>query len=114
MSAAGVEFLHQLVVGLHAWNARGERLAGIHPENDREGILVLLRQLHERAAGINEENAWAHASESDRSALVNFNFQAVGNEAHHAGRFDPGDLLQLSLLLAERYEENVAADVGAH
>ena len=75
---------------------------------------MLLRQLHQRAAGIDQQNARADAGEGDRSALVNFNLEAVGDEAHHAGRLDPGNLFELRLLLRERDEENVAANVGAH
>ena len=61
-----------------------------------------------------KENAWANTSESDRSALVDFHFQMIGYEAHHAGRLNPGNLFELCFLLREGNEENVAADVGAH
>ena len=47
-------------------------------------------------------------------ALVNLDFQAVGYKAHHAGRLNPRDLLQLRPLLGQRDEEDVAPDVGAH
>ena len=87
---------------------------GIHPQNYREGIFVFLRQLHQRSAGIDQGNSRAHAGKCDRRALVNFNLQPVGDEAHHAGRFHPGNLFELRFLLGQRDEENVASDVGAH
>ena len=75
---------------------------------------VLLRQIHERAAGVDQRDARADAGEGHRGALVDFNLQAVGHEAHHAGRFDPGNLLELRFLLRQRNKENVAANIGAH
>ena len=75
---------------------------------------MLLRQFHQSSAGIDQRNARAHARECHRRALVNFDLQPVGHEAHHAGRFDPGNLFELRFLLGQRHEENVASDVGAH
>ena len=75
---------------------------------------MLLRQFHQRATGIDQRNSRADAGKGDRRALVDFDSQAIGNEAHHAGRFHPGNLLELRFLLGERDEENVAADIGAH
>ena len=45
---------------------------------------------------------------------MNFDPQAVGHKAHHAGRFDPWNLFQLRLLLGKGNKENVSANVGAH
>ena len=45
---------------------------------------------------------------------MDFHAQAVGHEAHDAGRFDPWNLLQLQLALRERNKKDVAADVAAH
>ena len=48
------------------------------------------------------------------STLVNLHLQPVGNEAHHAGGFDPRNLFQLRFPLGQRHKENIAADVAAH
>src|ERR1700730_17713373 len=45
---------------------------------------------------------------------MNFNTQPIGNEAHHARRFHPWNLLQLLFALVQRNEEDVAADIAAH
>ena len=45
---------------------------------------------------------------------MDFNLQAVGHEAHHAGGLDPGNFLELRFAFAERDEEDVASDVAAH
>ena len=55
----------------------------------------------------------ANARECHRCALVDFNFEAVGNESHDAGRLHPGNLLELRLALGQRDEKDVAADVAA-
>ena len=75
---------------------------------------MLRRQLHQRSASVDQRHARSHARERHRSALVNFDLQAVGNKAHHAGRFHPRNLLQLRLLLRQRNKKNVAPNVGAH
>src|SRR5581483_7522716 len=38
--------------------------------------------------------------------------KAIGDKAHYAGRFHPGNLLQLRFSLRQGYEENVAPDVS--
>jgi hypothetical protein len=45
---------------------------------------------------------------------VNFDLEPVRYEAHHTGRFDPWDLLQLCFSLSQRNKENIAANVAAH
>ena len=52
-------------------------------------------KVHQVAAGVDEGNVRADAGKGDRRALVNLDAQAVGHETHHAGRFDPGNLLEL-------------------
>ena len=63
---------------------------------------------------VDQRHARPHPGECHWRALVNFHLQAVGHKPHHAGRFHPWNLLQLRLLLRQRNEKNVAADVGAH
>ena len=75
---------------------------------------MLLRQLHQRAAGVNQKDPRANARKCHRRPLMNLDLQAVGHEPHHAGRLDPRDLFQLSFLLAQRYKKDVATNVGAH
>ena len=75
---------------------------------------MLLRQLHQRAAGIDQSNVRPNAREGDWGALVNLHLQAIGNEAHDARRFHPWNLFELRFLLGQRDKENIAANVGAH
>ena len=53
------------------------------------------------------------AGEGDGRALLNVDGNMVGQQAHYAGRFDPGNLLELLLALLERNKENVAPDIAA-
>lgn len=77
-------------------------------------MLAAGRELHEIADGVDERNVGADAGEGDRRALVNLDAQAIRDEAHDTGRFDPGNLLELVLALGERNEEDVAANIAAH
>src|SRR5450755_3624702 len=114
ISAVGLEFADQFVVNFHPRRARGERLGSVHAYDYRERIFFLAGKLDERAAGVGELNFGADADEGHRSALLNLNPDAVGGKAHHAGGFDPGNLLQFFLAVVERYKEDIAADVAAH
>ena len=112
--AAGVELANQVVIDLHARSARGERLARIHAQNHRKGIFFFFcGNSMSVPALVDQQDIRAHTGESHGRALVNFDFQAIGNKPHHAGRGDPGNLLQL-LFAWSRGKEDVAADVSAH
>ena len=45
---------------------------------------------------------------------MDFDLEPVGDEAHDAGRFHPGNLFELCFLQRQRDEENIASDIGAH
>src|SRR5919197_16314 len=51
--------------------------------------------------------------ESHRRALLNFNFQPMGDESHDAGRLHPRNLLELRLTLGQGNEKDVATDIAA-
>ena len=72
------------------------------------------RKFHQIAAGVDERDVRADAGEGHWRALVNLDAQAVRNKAHHAGRLDPRNLLELLFATGERNEEDIAADVAAH
>src|ERR1035438_5263732 len=70
-------------------------------------------QLHQIAARVDQGNVGANAGEGDGRAFMNLDAQTVGDKAHHAGRFDPWNLLQLLFARGERDKEDIAADVSA-
>ena len=67
-----VEIADQLHVQLHARSAGRERLSRIHSHHNRKRILLLAgdRQLHQRAARIDQRNTRAEARERNRRALM--------------------------------------------
>src|SRR5207237_1483395 len=69
--------------------------------------------LHDYAAGIDHLNAAVDLCESYGSALLDFHRYPVRQQPHYRRRFDPRDLLKLSLALLQWNEEDVAADVTA-
>src|SRR5207248_9795134 len=115
-SPSGIEFANELVVNFHTGKASRRRLAGVHAYDHGKGIFLLVArgQIHQGADGVDEENAGADAGEGYRRAFLDFNLQPVGNESHDAGRFDPGDLLELSFALRQRNKEDVAANIATH
>ena len=45
---------------------------------------------------------------------MQLNFQMVGQQAHHGGRFYPGNFFQLFFSLGERDKEDIAADIATY
>ena len=52
-------------------------------------------------------------NESDGSALGDRHAQLIGEQAHHRGVLDPGNLLELCAAPRQRHEEEIAPDIGA-
>ena len=114
--SAGIEVANQSVVVFHARGASRERLSGVHAGDYGERILVLAAgsKFHQRSSGVDERDVGTDAGEGYGSAFVDLDAEAVGDKAHHAGGFDPGNLFELLLTEREGDKENVAADVAAH
>jgi len=65
-------------------------------------MLAARSQFHQHARGIDQRDVRADAGKGDWRALMNLDAQANSAKAHHAGRFHPGNLLQLLLALGQR------------
>src|SRR5215470_1843766 len=68
---------------------------------------------HDDAVGIDQAAPGAEQNESYGSALGDRYGDAVRQQAHHAGGFDPRNLFQLFSPLVQWNKEDVAADIGA-
>src|SRR5947209_2217724 len=62
---------------------------------------------------INQLDATTHLRKRQRGPLLNLNADPIWQEAHHARRLDPRNLLELLLALFEGNEKYVAADVSS-
>jgi len=106
MCAARIEFANQLVVVLHPRGASGERLAEFMPAiTGNEYLCLPPEPVPSTCRGVDQRDVRADADKGDWRALMNLDAQAIRHKAHHAGRFHPGNLLQLLLALGQRDEK---------
>ena len=115
--AGAVEIADQSSVDRHAGFARRERIARIDARDYGKGVVVLAhgrgRHGQEDAVGVDQPDLLAVTHESDRRALHDRDAQLIGQNAHHRGLLDPGNLFQLPAAIVQRHEEDIAAHVFA-